>query len=71
MSEYVRMTIAVPKDAYNRLRESAQREMRQPRQQAHWLLYQALGVTPDVNQTNANRASAIRQDSTTGTAANN
>jgi len=45
MSDIVRMTIAVPRDAYNRLRESAQRDMRQPRQQAHWLLYQALGLT--------------------------
>jgi hypothetical protein len=66
MSEYVRMTIAVPKDAYNRLRESAQREMRQPRQQAHWLLYKALGVEPDANQsTNANRASEVFADPST------
>lgn len=57
MSNYVRMTIAVPKEAYSRLREIAQREMRQPRQQAHWFLYQALGLGFDVNpNTNAIRA---------------
>ncbi len=57
MSDYVRMTIAVPKDAYDRLRESAHRDMRQPRQQAHWLLYQALGLTGNDVQPrpNANR----------------
>lgn len=55
MSDYVRMTMAVPKEVYSLLRESGQREMRQPRQQAHWLLYQALGLTGDDVQPNANR----------------
>lgn len=54
MSDFVRMTIAIPKDAYARLRESAQQEMRQPRQQAHWLLYQSLGLT-EQPQKNADR----------------
>jgi hypothetical protein len=64
MSDYVRMTIAVPKEAYNRLRESAQRDMRQPRQQAHWLLYQALGLASEEvqPQQNANRAGYVLPD---------
>lgn len=54
MSDYVRMTIAIPKDAYARLRDLAQRDMRQPRQQAHWLLYQSLGLV-DLPQETRNR----------------
>lgn len=52
MSDIVRMTIALPKDAYARLREDGRRELRQPRQQAHWLLYKALGITPGKEKAN-------------------
>lgn len=61
MGDFVRMTIAVPKDAYARLQESARREMRQPRQQAHWLLYQALGVEPGQAGKKRSRVE-VRQD---------
>jgi hypothetical protein len=46
MSDIARITIALPREAYERLSESAKRDMRQPRQQALWLLYQALGLVP-------------------------
>lgn len=70
MRDYTRITVALSKDEFTALRETAAKEYRHPREQARWLLRQVLGIAEHPVTETQNGIGRARQDTVTNAVPN-
>lgn len=64
MSEYRRITVPLGRDEWQRLTTAADQEYRHPRDQARFILRQALGLAEKLPNAGKHNGAEVRQDIT-------